>query len=517
MKSFLSLAACGLAATLACGCSLINLSDYRWPTDSELAIEPAGDSGTPVTAKLKDSPAADAKVANPPAKTIRFDGREIVLGTAEVTQLAAGQFAVDLTALLEAEKFYSATQLVGKNPGVAEQVIWERYAGPADDRLVAFTAGVLSRDVAATISWDGLLAHIKSHPTDGQAYGRERSSYLEKLKTGEPTDGDSDQLRLAAQRLKHPLVMADSLRLIALRELVAGRHAWAQSLFLQGAELAETHGDRGRAAELWMMAATTASRAAQTAEAQAAWLKAVQRQAELQTASSGPLNVHFWTRADEQRPLAMRWPPQVAEALLPVCEPVGCRVTAASPVELVLWCAVAASQYQDAQPQVALVSFKKAERLAAGDDVLWLRIAQSKCLAALGQAQAAAALLSGPAASENKTVAMASTAAIGSSKLRAGAYHQGAQLLAKALSESVEPNWPTRREAEADFALAQLIIGDTDQGLKALHAAQAKFQSQRDYVALLQSLENELRILELEERTEDAQAVRDRIREIERG
>jgi len=68
----------------------------------------------------------------------------------------------------------------------------------------------------------------------------------------------------------------------------------------------------------------------------------------------------------------------------------------------------------------------------------------------------------------------------------------------------------------ADLAIAQLIIGRTDQGLVSVHEAQARFQSSEDFPSLLQSLENELRILEHEGRRSDSAAIRERIALIEK-
>lgn len=511
MKRLREIAVCGASALLLSGCTLFSRGgDGETPTTLGLTPPAVAGSGT-----LSGTAESEGRVVNPPVKTIRFDGREIVLGTAEMKQVATDQFCTELRSLLEQEKHFSASLLISKNRDVAEQAIWERCIDASNQPLVPFTAGVLSREIASTISWDSLLVTLAAQPADGRSYHQARAQFLSKLKREEPSDQDAEQLRVVAQRLNHPLVMADALRLMGLRELVAARHAWAESLFLQGAEIAEQHQDSARAAEFWMMAATTANRAGRASEAATAWGKAVQRQLDVQLASQRPLNVYFWTRVEEQRPIDAAWPARMSEALAPLCRSVGCQISAESPAELVLWCAVAVGQYEDAQPQLALVNFKRAERATSGEDVMWLRIAQSKCLAALGQSHAAAALLSGPAASSTPAVALAAAAAIGSAKLQAGAYQQGTQLINKALQDAVAVDWPTRSQAEADLALAQLIIGDTDQGLKSLHTVQSKFQMQGDYVSLLQSLENELRILQLEGRTEEAKEIQLRIRSIE--
>ncbi len=182
---------------------------------------------------------------------------------------------------------------------------------------------------------------------------------------------------------------------------------------------------------------------------------------------------------------------------------------------MVLWACVAEAQYERGQMQPALVNFKRAEAATKGENVLWLRIAQSKCLAALGQVPAASAILSGPASSTNSAIAAAATAAMGSTKLQAGAYQQGAQLLNKALNDSAGTVWANRNQAMADLALAKLIIGETEPGLEALHAVQAQFIQAGDRLMLIRSLENELHLLEHEQRTQEATTIRKRLTELE--
>jgi len=105
---------------------------------------------------------------------------------------------------------------------------------------------------------------------------------------------------------------------------------------------------------------------------------------------------------------------------------------------------------------------------------------------------------------------------MGSAKLQAGDYHQATQIFTKALDDKRVSHWPARNQAEADLALAQIIVGNTDIGLETLHAVQEKFREQKDNASLLQALENELKTLELEKRVEAATVVQSKIREIER-
>lgn len=511
MTTLQKLAASTMLLVLMVGCNVLNRAEPNHVAD-ELNLPAAlSEEESPQNA-VSDSP---QKVANPPAKSIRFDGREIVLGTADVTQMSTPQFCAKLAELVSQNKWYTARRFILKNPGAAEQAMWERGADSSQHAFVPFLAKTLSEGVPQPISWDSFLRDQANQSVDRKLYHQTRLKFAEILRSEEPTDSQTQQLRDTAQKMNHPLVMVDALRLIALRELVAGRHAWAESMFLQAAEIADQHGDLARAAECWLMATATANRTQRGEQADKTWTKAAQRQVQLQSAANRPLNIHFWTRLEKHRPEGVAWPDRTGEALLDDCACVGCDFDEQASAELVFWCAIAAAQYEYSHPQMALVSFKRAETLADGDNALWLKIAQSKCLAALGQSQAAAALLSGPAASENARIATAATAAIGSAKLQAGAYQQGAQLIHKALKDSPEITWPSRSEAEADLALALLIIGDTDDGLEALHSVQDNFRLQGNSAALLQSLENERKILELEQRQDALKVVQQRIEELE--
>ena len=75
---------------------------------------------------------------------------------------------------------------------------------------------------------------------------------------------------------------------------------------------------------------------------------------------------------------------------------------------------------------------------------------------------------------------------------------------------------PSQNQSLGDLALAQLIIGDTEPGLAALHAAQTQFEKSGDRALLVQSLENELRLLEHEHRDTEVTAIQSRITQLER-
>jgi hypothetical protein len=344
-------------------------------------------------------------------------------------------------------------------------------------------------------------------------YQELRNQFAAELQTSDPSNEKATQLQQLAQSVNHPLVKIDCLRLLGLRELVAERTGWAESLCRQAVEVATRSDNSLLAAELWLMVAEAARRSDQTAPAAQAWSSGVTLH--LASMKKGfPADVSFWLLADHTRPQDKSWPSELPQLLGPHIQAIGCEAEADP--ELTLWASVAQAQFERDEMQAALVNFKKAETLGGGTNGMWLRIAQSKCLAAMGQVPAASAILSGPAASTDPAISAAATAAMGSTKLQSGAYQQGAQLLNKALAQATTAHWATKNQALADLALAQLIIGDTDPGLIALHAVQAQFEQDGDHLLLIRSLENELRLLEHEHRAQEASAIKMRIVELER-
>ncbi len=454
------------------------------------------------------------KVANPPARTIRFDGHEIVLGNAESQPIDSEKLVGLIEPLVKAERFQSAIKLAERHRESCDRLLAERWATSTDDSVVKLIASVLSKRCSVpSASWNALLKFAKEQPIASKKYLELRNAFATQLQTSDPSEDMATQLQQAAQKIGHPLVKIDSLRLMGLRELVADRNAWAESLCRQAVEVATQAGNPLLAAEMWLMVAESARRSDQAPLASEAWSNAVNLHLSSYTKEQ-PIDVGFWLLADHMRPETLPWPNELIDLLGAHALAMG--VSLENEPEMILWVGVAEGQFHRGEMQLALVNFKRAETLATGKDKMWLRIAQSRCLAGMGQAPAAAAILSGPAADTDSSISAAATAAMGSIKLQAGAYQQGAQLLHKALSDSSTSDWPTKHQSLADLALAQLIIGDTETGLTALHTAQSHFERRGDNHLLIQSLENELRLLEHERRTSEVAALKSRIDQLER-
>lgn len=501
--------ACFVLAHLA-GCSAISFNEHLPTHLLRSSNDQAAASGTSNTGK------SELKVANPPARTLRFDGHEIVLGQSEVQALDPDRLVSILEPLIAEQRLQTAATTVLRHRESAERLLAERWASGAHELSVHFVARVLSRRAANSDGdWVSLVESARPQNKTAIHYQNLRNAFAEQLQSSDPSDADAEQLLQASVKASHPLARIDGLRLLGLRELVAGRYAWAESQFRQAIEIAVTSGNPLIASELWLTVAEAARRGNQPNTASTAWSNAVRLHL-ASTIQDHPLDVNFWILAEKTRPELSTWPKELTLALEPFVQPMGCRSEVESDGEMVLWTAVGNAQLERGQWQSALVNFKKAETLSQGSNVMWLRIAQANCLASMGQTPAASAILSGPATNPDPAIAAAATAAMGSIKLQTGAYQQGAQLLHKAITQSPLSNWPGKSQALADLAIAQLILGDTETGLKALREAQIMLEKTDQREALVLSLSNELRLLEHENRSHECQHIRTRIARLER-
>ena len=454
-------------------------------------------------------------ISTPPAKKIRLDGKEASLETAPAIRLAEGEFWSRLHSLLSDQKNLSATILVRRYPEVAESHMWQRWASPHDTSVTRFVAELLSRGDTGLATWQNMLVAARADPLAATRYQKARQQFTRSLESSTLTEKQVNALSSAAEGVSCPMVRIDMLRLLSTNAMAQGQGAWAESMLLQAIELAQQHQAQTQLADLWLMLATQLKQSGDERRAEEAWSNGVDVQTQAEDSSEQFLNAPFWLRADRAKPTDATWPKSARDTLAPFAVSVGCSFAADSPTELIIWTAVGHVYLEASQPQLALLHFKRAENSANGENIWWLRIAQSHCLAAMGQVHAAATLLGGPLASTNPTIVAAANAALGSMRLRGGAFQLGAQLLGRALADATQ-QWPGRVKAEADFALAHLITGETAEGLRLLHAAQRRFEIQGDHGALLQSLENELKLLQHEGKQEPIEVVRHRMDELER-
>lgn len=498
---------CLLLACPAIGCSTLSVSDLT----SRNLIDSIN---SPIQKLSGKNSEVQETVANPPAKTLRFDGHEIVLGQSEHQGVDPSEWEEQVRRFIDQGKSFSARQIILQHRELSERILIERWASQPQDPLMLRLASTLSnRDAQDDTNWSALLQIAQEQNSDlTRDYLALRSAFASELQEDDPSNGSAEELLKASVQVGHPLIKIDALRLIGLRDLVAGRYAWSQSHFRQAIEIAQSSGHPQLAAQLWLLVAESARRNEQYDLAQTAWSDAIKLHLDHDQIEQ-PLDVGFWLLADKTRPASGKWPDVLAKYWAKRLQTLGCNATAST--EVTLWASIAHAQFERGELQAALVNFKKAETQADGSNAMWLRIAQAKCLAGMSQAPAASAILSGPAASTDKNISAAATAMMGGIKLQAGAYKQGAHLLQKALTDASATDWPGRNKSLADLAIAQLIIGDTEVGLIALHEAQTALDNSKQRSVLIDSLENELRLLEFEGRTADCQRIKGNLHRLE--
>ena len=185
------------------------------------------------------------------------------------------------------------------------------------------------------------------------------------------------------------------------------------------------------------------------------------------------VRTHFWLAALETEPAKSSWPDGLSQRCLPQRSWVGCRFAATSPANCSCGRRLATHTWQPAT-STGTTSIQGGGKVCRSDDRLWLRIAQSECLASLSQTQ--------PSGSAKYTtrigqprVAAAANAALGSAKLQSGAFQQE-----RGVRQGIVGSCRGMAQANSGgsrSSFGQLIMGDVEAGFRALHAAHASSSS----------------------------------------
>jgi len=242
-------------------------------------------------------------------------------------------------------------------------------------------------------------------------------------------------------------------------------------------------------AELQLLKCEASRRAGLTVDAQKAWSAAAEAAAKLN-------DPWFWHHVLELRPANAPWP----ESLTRACQTEECT----APV----WALVGECHLERQESQAALLAFKQADSEALDPATQGrARIGQARSLVGLNQRGAAVTLLGAQARSTEPTVALQAKAMLGVLMVEEGRVPQGAAFLKEAVETSGSTNWPGYSQAAADLGLAYLLSGDETNGLPWLHRAQARFETEKDFESLAQSLVNEAHYLKEKGATDQANAL----------
>lgn len=455
-------------------------------------------------------PSAASEPSAGPLK-VRSDGACLQLGELQQPTVTANAFVGKVSELLAAGRRESARRYVARFPDVAEDLLRTCDPARANDPAVQFIAATNDRLCGGDF-WQPWLRDL---PGPNRGYAAKRGEAAAELRAGRPEPVVSAHLPGTAGA--NPLLALDALRLHGQALLLTNKAKEAATAFEGAAKHAV--GDYHQTAQCLLLQGEAQRRAGQPAEAKATWTQAVAYAAQMLEGLEPHIDPGLWERAAYLKPVDANWPEGAIRAhsqlaarrvLLP-------GTPGATTHEAWVWITTGLARCERGELHAALTAYKRAETMTTDPSVRdGLAVAQARVLLLMGQSQPAAAILVPVIDSKTSPHAPAATALLGSMKLAAGSAEQALSLLKRAV-EGSQTQWPGRAEAEADLGLAYLSVGDSQNGLRWLGAARAKFENEREHELLVRSWDNESRYWDSQGRATEAATCRENVRRIEAG
>ena len=419
---------------------------------------------------------------------------------------ARGEFSARVNQLVTEGRLATARMLVERHPDLSLEILQTPLPGEAQSASVRFIAQVRDQQCLPPSAAGGWEAIIHDRASDAARYAKyddARAKLLELFQLGRAQDAVELRLATLAAAAPNPLLTIDAGQLTGIAVQLAGRPAEAAAMLAQTAEIAKGQ-DVHQAAYLLLLLSDAERCAGQFDRANSAWQQATLLASESLVATTPIRDPMFWERAAYLRPVKITWPEPVQRRLLELSRlpsPSEAVVSGTDAItaqgECALFACLGQWRYERNEPQAALLAFKRAETCTEGEAIKErLRFCQAKALFRLEQAGTATAILVDLSKRTDSAMSRPAMALLGGLKLQSGNTQLGLTLLERALSQEPVPDWPERAEAEADLGLAQLMVGNEAQGLERLHAAQRRFEVNRQHDLLMKSLWNEARYWE---------------------
>ncbi len=469
----------------------------------------------------------------PTPRKVHVDGQALALGQTERGHAALMDFAERTAQLIEAGDLDTARRWVERHPDQASELLRRATPQDAQDanlRRIAWFHDEHCCRRGPEAGWHALLIDRGERPNHYTAWDTQRERVAGMLRNGAFEQAANVDLPAVAAKLKQPLVAIDAYQLHGVSLLVGDRPREAAGAWHRAAELARDAFPY-LAIEALLLQSEALRRAEEPEAAARAWAQSVTLAADL---LHQPRPIHdpvYWDRAAYLRPVPHEWPPACLDAVLRyaqsplaqrdartlhvVCSAVGDSSVGLPEPESLIWSAIGDWRALRHEHQAALVAWKRAEAATRNPTRrAWLRLGQARALIGLDQSQAATAVLMELASDDpTRPEARAALAMLGSLKVQVGQTQQGFHLLRNALeSEGGEPHdWPGRLQAEADYGLCCLLMGDAANGLAWLERAQRGFRQRGDSAALAQCLENQAAWHEHNGQTREAHALRQEV------
>ncbi|MFN0244973.1 MAG: hypothetical protein ACKVWV_18980 [Planctomycetota bacterium] len=229
----------------------------------------------------------------------------------------------------------------------------------------------------------------------------------------------------------------------------------------------------------------------------AAWRTAVEAAAPRTDPALGWCEPAFWERALAERPVNEAWPASVHEQLARAANvhlDAGLDDPASSiAAETAGWVVIGAQRTQRAELEAALMAHSRALGTALDVHVrACIEIEQAACLARLDRKDAARTILLRWCDHADARIARAALAWLGLLEVELERAHEARRLLERALALALDNPWTQRARCEANLGLALLLLGEESEGLRVLHAAQARFEADGRFEDAARALRNEV-------------------------
>jgi hypothetical protein len=222
----------------------------------------------------------------------------------------------------------------------------------------------------------------------------------------------------------------------------------------------------------------------------AAWQRAVDAATAAVQSNPRLADPWAWRRALELQPAARSWP-AAADAALAATVP-ELRGSGDLAPTTAAWFAIGEQHRRRDEPLAALVAFRRVEELANGPLPKALaQVGQARALLAGGRSGDARAVLEPSLRSDDEAAKACAVAMLAALELAAERPAVARQLLEQALGPAGDRPFPLRGSALVNRGIACCLLGDAEAGQRALAAARAVFQAQRDVAGYALALANE--------------------------
>jgi tetratricopeptide (TPR) repeat protein len=417
---------------------------------------------------------------------------------------ACGELLTTLDGLLRQQRLTTARRLIDRHPDLSLEILQTAAGSRAKSSSVQFVAQ--ARDgqcgtAATSTGWEALLADRVAQPERYLAYDEARGKLFEAFKLGDSQKAVDLPLVKLATAADNPMLTIDATMLSGTALLFAKRPVEAAAAFQQAFELGRQH-DPHQAVHALLLLGNAQRLAGDAAASAQSWQQATTLAAEALARPVPITDPALWERASYLRPAQLNWPDAV-ERQLQITSGLdyGGQSAEGKPPsglgEAPLFACLGQWRLARNEPQAALLAFKRADTATADAHLQdQLRLDEAKCLTRLGQTGAATAVLMGMAKKPEPRLSRPALGVIGGIKLQSGQTEFAQKVLQRALEQEPIVDWPQRSEAEADYGLACLMLGDEQAGLRWLHSAQKRFEATGQFELLTKCIWNESRYFE---------------------